>query len=174
MTAATGLLVDAFGRVRDLVHAAAEGLSPDQLAYRVDAEANSIAWLLWHLTRVEDDHISDLAGREQAWLGAGWADRFDLPLGPSDTGFGHSSDQVAALSGTSADLLTGYHDVVHAQTVDYVRTLTDDDLEQVVDDSWDPPVTAGVRLVSVVGDTTQHVGQAAFLRGVVLRRSGAG
>ncbi|MBE1535879.1 mycothiol transferase [Actinomadura algeriensis] len=163
------LLTDAFDRIRDEVHAAAGGLTPDQLAYRADPDANSIAWLLWHLTRVQDDHIADVAGTPQCWTSDGWADRFALPLAPSDTGFGHGRDEVASVRVDSADLLTGYHDAVHAMTTDYVAGLTDDDLPVVVDGGWDPPVTLGVRLVSVVSDCLQHAGQAAFVRGLAER-----
>ncbi len=164
------LLADAFGRIRDQVHAAVSGLSPEQLAYRVDEAANSIAWLVWHLTRVQDDHVADVAGLEQVWTDAGWADEFGLPFAPRDTGFGHSVADVATVRVPSGDLLTGYHDAVYEQTVRYVTGCADSDFERIVDESWDPPVSLGVRLISVIGDDMQHVGQAAFVRGIVLRR----
>ncbi|WUI03626.1 DinB family protein [Spirillospora sp. NBC_00431] len=163
------LLTDAFDRIRQQVHRTVGGLTPAQLAYRVDPGANSIAWLVWHLTRVQDDHISDVAGTAQAWTDGGWADRFGLPLDPSDTGYGHSSDQVAAVQVDSPDLLIGYYDAAHAATAEYVGSVTDADLGRIVDRSWNPPVTLGVRLVSVVSDCTEHVGQAAFVRGVLQR-----
>ncbi|GAA5020768.1 hypothetical protein GCM10025734_75280 [Kitasatospora paranensis] len=125
---------------------------------------------MWHLTRIQDDHVADVAGAEQLWTADGWADRFALPLPPGDTGYGHGPDEVAAVRVGSADLLTGYHDAVHARTAAYVRTLRDTDLGRVVDERWDPPVTLGVRLVSVVSDDLQHAGQAAFVRGALLRR----
>jgi uncharacterized damage-inducible protein DinB len=164
------LLVDAFGRVRQAVHAAIDGLSAQQLAARLDAEANSIAWLVWHLTRVQDDHVSEVAGSEQVWTARGWAERFGLPLGPSETGYGHTSDQVAAVRVDEPALLAGYHDAVHDQTVRFVANLTDADLQRIVDRRWDPPVTLGVRLVSVIADDLQHAGQAAFVRGILLRQ----
>ncbi|EHR53012.1 Protein of unknown function (DUF664) [Saccharomonospora marina XMU15] len=164
------LLTDAFGRLREEVHDAASGLGAEALNYRLDAEANSIAWLLWHLTRVQDDHVAGVADIEQVWLSGGWADEFGLPLSPLDIGYGHSSDQVASVRLESAELLTDYHDAVHKQTVDYVSGITDTDLDVAVDAAWDPPVTLGVRLVSVISDGLQHVGQAAFVKGIVLRR----
>ncbi|HSR23011.1 MAG TPA: DUF664 domain-containing protein [Candidatus Eisenbacteria bacterium] len=167
------MLVDAFGRIRGVVHAAVRGLAPAQLAIRLDAEANSIAWLVWHLTRIQDDHLADAAGTEQVWTAQGWAERFDLPFDVAATGYGHSADDVAAVRVGSGELLTGYHDVVHDRTVAYVGRLTDGDLTRIVDESWDPPVSLGVRLVSVVSDGPQHAGQAAFVRGVLLRRTGA-
>ncbi|OAR26795.1 hypothetical protein A8W25_00335 [Streptomyces sp. ERV7] len=163
------LLVDAFGRIRESVADAVEGLSGEELAFRVDDSANSLAWLVWHLTRIQDDHIADAAGLEQVWTGQGWAERFGLPLAGSDTGYGHTSAQVASVSAT-AEQLAGYHDAVHAQTVGYLAGLDGKALTRVVDTSWDPPVTLGVRLISVVSDNLQHAGQAAFVRGILSRR----
>jgi uncharacterized damage-inducible protein DinB len=164
------LVADAFGRVRVTVHQVVDGVGPDDLAFRVDGEANSIAWLVWHLTRIQDDHIADAAGQEQVWTAAGWAKRFGLPFDDSATGYGHSSDEVAAVRVGSAELLTGYHDAVYQATIRYVESLRDDDFTRVVDESWDPPVTLAVRLVSIVNDDTLHAGQAAFVRGIVDRR----
>jgi uncharacterized damage-inducible protein DinB len=164
------LLVEVFGRIRESVHAAVAGLTPEQLAFRVDSDANSIAWLVWHLTRVQDDHIAGVAKTEQVWTSAGWADRFGLPFDRLAHGYGHSSADVAAVQVESAGLLTEYHDAVHEQTVRFVSTLTDADLSRVVDERWDPPVTLAVRLISVISDDLQHAGQAAFIRGVVERR----
>jgi len=161
------LLADAFDRIHQAAHQAVDGLTDKQLTFRPDPDANSIAWLVWHLTRIQDDHVSDLAGREQVWTGSGWAARFGLPFDPAETGYGHSPEQVTQVSVESAELLTGYFDAVHGQTLDYVRGLAGDDLDRVIDDSWDPPVTLGVRLVSVISDDLQHAGQAAYLRGLV-------
>ena len=166
------LLADAFGRIHGLVHAVVEGLGPADLAARVDPDANSIAWLVWHLTRIQDDHIAAVAGREQVWTAQGWLERFGLPFEPGALGYGHSSAEVAAVRVQSGELLTGYHDAVYHETLDYVRTVADADLPRVVDTSFDPPVTLGVRLVSVLSDDLQHVGQAAFVRGLLERRSG--
>ena len=164
------LLVDAFGRVREVVHDVVRGLTPEQLAFRVDEDANSIAWLVWHLTRIQDDHIADVAQAEQVWTSAGLMERFGLPFDARATGYGHSSDDVAAVRVDSADLLISYYDAVHDETIRFVERLTDSDLDRIVDEAWDPPVTLGVRLVSVIEDDLQHGGQAAFVRGVILRR----
>jgi uncharacterized damage-inducible protein DinB len=166
---AAQVLLDAFGRIRDLVHGAVDGLTEEQLAARVDDTANTIAWLIWHLTRVQDDHIAAVAGTEQAWSAQGWADRFALPYDVGSTGYGHSAADVAAVR-TGSDQLTAYHDAVHDQTAAFLRTVSATDLDRVVDRRWNPPVTLGVRLLSVVSDDLQHLGQAAFVRGIVLRR----
>ena len=162
------LLSDAFDRIRDAVHPAVQGLTTDELAARLDAEANSIAWLVWHLARIQDDHVAGVAGTEQAWTAQGWVNRFGLPFDDGETGYGQGPDDVAQVRAEAA-LLTGYHDAVHARTIAYLRTVADNDLGNVVDDSWDPPVTLATRLVSVIADDLQHVGQAAFLRGVIAR-----
>lgn len=164
----SGLLLDAFGRIHDLVPAAVADLSVEQLAFRPDEQANSIAWLVWHLTRVQDDHICGPAGIEQTWTSQGWAERFGLPFDHSQTGYGQTSAEVGSVHAT-AEMLTGYHESVHEVTKSFLRGLSDADLQRVVDDFWDPPVTLAVRLVSVVSDTLQHCGQAAYLRGLILR-----
>jgi uncharacterized damage-inducible protein DinB len=153
-----------------VVRRALAGLTEEQLTYQVGAEANSIAWLVWHLSRVQDDHIADVAGTEQVWTADGWADRFGLPFPPEDTGYGQSQAEVQAVRGIPADDLAAYHDAVTDQTVRYVEALTDDDLDRIVDTSWDPPVTLAVRLVSVISDDLQHAGQASFVRGMLGRR----
>jgi hypothetical protein len=163
------LLVDAFGRIRAVVHRVVDGLTPEQLAFRVDPEANSIAWLVWHLTRIQDDHLADPAGAEQVWTSKGWVERFGLPFDPRDTGYGHGPEEVAEVRVGSGELLTGYHDAVYQQTIRYVEGLEDTDLGRIVDRAWDPPVSLGVRLVSVIADDLQHAGQAAFVRGILQR-----
>jgi uncharacterized damage-inducible protein DinB len=168
MTSAADLLSDALGRVKETVHAAVEGLDEKQLAYRLDPQANSIGWLVWHLTRVQDDHLADLAGTAQLWTRDGWAQRFGLPFEDAAIGYGHSSAEVAAVEAT-AELLLAYHDAVHENSVAWLPTVEETELDRVVDKRWDPPVTLAVRLVSVVNDCIQHAGQAAFVRGVVQR-----
>ncbi len=163
------LLVDAFGRIRGAVHRVVDGLTAEQLTFRVDPEANSIAWLVWHLTRIQDDHLAGVAEAEQAWTAQGWVERFGLPFDPRDTGYGHRADEVAAVQVDSGELLVGYYDAVHEQTIRYVERLSDADLGRIVDRSWDPPVTLGVRLVSVIADDLQHAGQAALVRGILQR-----
>lgn len=163
----TDVLLEGFRRIPDLVVGAVNGLNAEALGSRPGGTGNSIAWLIWHLSRVEDDHIADASGAEQLWTSAGWVEKFDLPFGADETGYGHTSEQVASVQVDSAGLLVDYYNAVHARTLEYVRGLTDEDLEQVIDDSWDPPVTLGVRLVSVTQDCVQHAGQAAYARGLL-------
>ncbi len=163
------VLTDCFGRIREATHGAVEGCSDAVLTYRGDPDANSIAWLVWHLTRIQDDHVAGVAGTEQLWTADGWHERFALPFDVSATGYGQSSDEVAAVT-ASAELLLGYHDAVHDGTLRFVGGLEAGDLDRIVDERWDPPVTLAVRLVSVVADDLEHAGQAAFVRGLAERR----
>ena len=167
------VLIDAFGRIREEVERVLDGLDDETLGARLDPDANSIAWLVWHLTRVQDDHVAKAFGVEQVWLTAGWAERFALPFPATDHGYGHTSAKVAALSGASKELLLGYHEATWRRTVELLRAVTPEDLDRVVDTRWTPAVTLGVRLVSVVADDLQHVGQAAFARGSLERRARA-
>jgi len=164
---AKDILIDAYGRIREEVHAAVDGLGPDDLNARPTADTNSVAWLVWHLTRVQDDHIADAADLDQVWLSQGWEKRFGLGLPRQDTGYGHDPRKVAKVRVESGDLLTGYYDAVHEQTLGFLRGLPAKDFERIVDERWDPPVSLGVRLVSVLSDDLQHVGQAAYVRGLL-------
>ncbi|MCW2811277.1 MAG: DinB family protein [Friedmanniella sp.] len=160
------LLRDSFGRVAELVRELTADLSLPVSTYRPDPEANSAGWLLWHLIRITDDHVAALAGVDQAW--PDWRARFDLPYDPFETGYGQSPEEVGSLR-VSGALLAGYHADVHLLTTDYLDRLVPAELDRVVDRRWDPPVTAGVRLVSVLGDALQHLGQAAYVVGLAQR-----
>ena len=101
------LLTDAFGRVHESVHAAVTDLTLDQLHHRLDPGANPIAWLVWHLTRVQDDHVAEVAGLEQAWTSQGFDAKFDAPYPVTTVGYGQSSHEVGKLRVPSAEVLTG-------------------------------------------------------------------
>lgn len=160
------LLADAFDRVQEGVDAVLDGLSDDDLRHRPTPDANPIGWLVWHLARVQDDHVADIADDEQVY--GAFVERFDLPYDDDAIGFGQSSGEVGAFS-APAGLLGEYAASVHERTLDVLRSLEPADLERVVDERWDPPVTLGARLVSVVNDDTQHVGQAAYVKGLLGR-----
>lgn len=164
------LLADAHSRIQESVHEAVDGLTAEELAERPDQGGNSVAWLVWHLARVQDDHIAEAAEREQVWTAGGWHERFGLPFRPAATGFGQSPSQVAKVRVSDGALLTGYYDAVHEVALDYLAGLTEADLDRIVDERWDPPVTLGVRLISLISDDLQHAGQAGYLRGILMRR----
>jgi uncharacterized damage-inducible protein DinB len=165
---AASLLADSFGRIQEVVHEVLDGLDAAALTWQPDSQANSICWLIWHLTRVQDDHIAGVSGLEQVWF-SGWTEQFGLPLNPSDIGYGHDPGQVAVVR-ASRDRLAGYHDETYDQTIAFLSGLAEADLDTVVDRHWDPPVTMATRLVSVVSDDLQHAGQAAYLKGLLERR----
>lgn len=162
------LLVEGFGRLPDLVKGAVEGLSAEQLWWAPAPGANTIGWLVWHLTRVQDEHVTELIdGAEQLWVSGDHAKRFGLRADPDDTGYGHTAEQVQAVRPDGPEALIGYFEAVSERTVEWLGTLTEQDLDRIVDERWDPPVTLGVRLVSVLDDDTQHAGQAAYVRGLI-------
>lgn len=167
--AAREILRDCFARIAEQVQAVAKDLTADDATWRPDPDANTIAWLLWHLSRVQDDHLADLAGTEQVWISDGWAERFGLPFEVEAHGYGQSSDKVGKVRTPPADLAE-YHVAVHRATEAYLDGLTGEEITRVVDTRWDPPVTASARLVSVINDCTDHIGQAEYIKGMASRR----
>lgn len=163
----SALLLESYGRIPPLVHDVVEGLSSADLARRPGDEANTIGWLTWHLTRVQDHHLAELLDQQQVWVSSDWPAQFGLEPDADDTGYGHTPDDVADVRPDGPAAVTGYHDAVWARTRAYLGGLVAADLDEVVDERWDPPVTLGVRLVSVVDDCAQHVGQAAYARGLL-------
>ena len=161
------LLIEAFDRLPDLVRSAVGGLSAEQLRTPPAEGANTVAWLVWHLTRIQDGYLAELTGQDQIYVGGDRADQFGLEPDPEDNGYGHTAAQVQAVRPGSATVLVDYYQAVHERTRSYLAGLTDGDLDRVVDEAWDPPVTLGVRLVSILNDDTQHVGQAAYVRGLL-------
>ncbi|MBA0046116.1 mycothiol transferase [Mycobacterium sp. NPDC050853] len=162
------LLRDSFTRIIEHVGEVTDGVPDEGLVHRPTPTANSIAWLIWHSARCQDAQICAITGEEPVWTAGGWEPRFGLDLPADSNGYGHTPEDVAKVIAT-ADQLSGYYRDVHEMTLRYVETLTDAELARVVDEHWDPPVTASVRLVSIVDDCAQHLGQAAYLRGIIPR-----
>jgi hypothetical protein len=163
----SALLLELYGRISPLVRDAVEGLDPSQLAEPPRPGANPIGWLVWHLARVEDHHVAELVDAPQIWVGDDWAARFGLEPDPANSGYGHTPAEVASVRPESADVLLEYLDAVGERTRTMLATLSPADLDRIVDRRWDPPVTMGVRLVSVADDALQHAGQAAYARGLL-------
>src|ERR1700754_2321385 len=159
------LLRDAFTRLIEHVDDLTDGLTDELAFFRPTAGANSIAWLIWHSARQQDLQLCGIAGVEQVWTRDGWNDRLGLDLGGNDHGYGHNPDDVAKVR-VPADLLAGYYHAVHKVTLEYIASVTTEELNRVVDTNWNPPVTASVRLVSIIDDSAQHLGQAAYIRGI--------
>jgi len=163
------VLIEAFSRLPAIATLAVDGLSVDDLAWRPDDEANTIAWLVWHTARGQDVQVADLAGSDQVWVVDGWVDSFGLPFAPGEMGYGMSPSDVGAVR-VDAELLVGYLEAVTLRTRGYLDDLDAASYDDVVDDAWDPPVTAGSRLVSILNDCVQHLGQASYVRGLLDRR----
>ena len=161
------LLVELFVRVPPLARLAVDGVDEARLTERPGPDANPIAWLVWHLARIQDSHVAEAFDTSQIWVTGDWAARFGLEPDPSNTGFGHTSEEVATIRPSTPDALLDYLDAVHTRTVTMLAVLTPADLDRIVDQRWDPPVTLGVRLVSVADDCLQHCGQAAYVRGLL-------
>ena len=166
MANANDLLRDLFGRVADELPQLLDGLAPDALHWRPGPDANPIGWLAWHIGRCEDAQVAPIGGADQVWSIGGWAGRFTPEHGLDDVGYGHTSAQVGAFRVQDPGALAGYYAAVHERTVEVLGGLSEPDLDRVLDRRWDPPVTVGVRLVSIVNDVTQHLGQLAYVRGL--------
>jgi hypothetical protein len=161
------LLLELYGRIPPLARDAVEGLDLDALTTSPAPGANPIAWLIWHSARVQDHHMAEILDADQVWVGDGWAARFGLDPDPSNNGYGHSARDVAAVRPDQASVLVEYLVAVDRRTRPFLERLAPVELDRVVDRRWDPPVTLGVRLVSIADDSLQHLGQAAYLRGLL-------
>jgi Protein of unknown function (DUF664) len=159
------LLRDSFTRLIEHVEELTDGLTDEVAFFRPTANANSISWLIWHSARQQDLQLAHIAGTEQVWFSGGWVDRFGLDLPRDAMGYGHGPDEVAKVR-ASADLLAGYYHGVHKATLEYIASVTPEELSRIVDTRWTPAVTASARLVSIVDDSAQHLGQAAYVRGI--------
>ena len=161
------MLLELYGRIPPLVRRAVDGVDLERLTEPVAPGSNPIAWLVWHLARVQDHHVAEILGAEQIWVGSDWAGQFGLPPDPTNTGYGHSPEEVAAVRPQRPEVLLEYVDAVDARTRTMLQALVPADLDRIVDRRWDPPVTLGVRLVSIADDSLQHAGQAAYVRGLL-------
>ncbi|MDA8357434.1 MAG: DinB family protein [Actinomycetota bacterium] len=164
------LLCELYGRIPPLAGAAVDGLSAGELAEEPWTGANPVGWLVWHLARVQDHHVAEILDTEQLWERGNWASGVGLEADPHNTGYRHSPEDVRAVRPESPGILLDYLDAVQSRTVGMLRGLGAADLDRVVDRRWDPPVTLGVRLVSIADDSLQHAGQAAYARGVLVAR----
>jgi hypothetical protein len=163
------LLLDLYGRIPSLAREAVEGLPLPRLTDAPAPGANHIAWLIWHTARVQDSYATELTGASQLWIDGDWAGRFGLAPDPANNGYGHTPSEVAAVRPDSHEVLIDYLDAAMARMSEYLESLTPAALDRIIDENWDPPVTLGVRLISIADDGLQHVGQAAYVRGLLER-----
>jgi hypothetical protein len=161
------LLLELYDRIPPLAGSAVDGLDVPRLTAQPAPGANTIAWLVWHLSRVQDHHVAELLGADQVWTTGDWARQFGLDADASNTGYGHSAEDVLSVRPERPEVLLEYLDAVQVRTRAMLAKLEPTDLDRIVDRRWDPPVTMGVRLVSVADDSLQHAGQAAYARGLL-------
>lgn len=166
------LLRELYGRIGEHIDEALDGVEVDLLAEPPAPGANTIGWLVWHLTRVQDHHISELLDEPQLWVTDGWAAKFGLEADPDNTGYGHTATEVESIRPESVELLQDYYGAVWGRTAAFLTHTSAADLDRVVDTCWDPPVTLAVRLISVADDDIMHAGQATYARGILERRAG--
>lgn len=167
MTAASELLRDLAQRAADTADTVLEGLDDQAAHTQPGGTQNSIAWLLWHAARQEDVQVAQLADEDQLWTSGDWASRLGVDRGADDFGFGDDAQAVGQLTVSDLSELSAYLHAVAERSAQYVDGLTDEQIAEVIDDSYDPPVTRGVRLVSTFEDASTHVGQAAYARTLV-------
>jgi Protein of unknown function (DUF664). len=162
------LLLELYGRIPPLARSVVDGVDLATLAESPSEGANTITWLVWHAARVQDHHVAELIDSDQVWIANNWARRFGLDPDPRNTGYGHSAQDVAAVRPERPEVLIEYLEAVDRRTRTMLESLTPTELDRIVDRRWNPPVTLGVRLVSIADDSLQHLGQAAYVRGLLV------
>ncbi|GAA1488673.1 mycothiol transferase [Brachybacterium sacelli] len=165
---ALDILRDLTSRPRDAAAQLRAQLNPVSLNARPGGHDNSVAWLLWHSGREIDAQLAGLTGDEQVWTSQGFSERFDLGAVGDTVGYGHSSQEARGVLVEDGDLLLAYLDATLDAMDLYLEGVTAADLDDVVDEAWDPPVTRGARLVSILDDAIQHLAQAAYALGMPL------
>lgn len=152
---------------------AAERLRPQLDEQTLDAHPgghpNSVAWLLWHAAREMDVQLASLAGTTEVWESGGFAERTGLGEQGAEIGYGHSAEQARAITLSEPGPVLEYLAATTGALQEHLSGLDEQMLDAVIDESWDPPVTYGVRLVSLIDDAAQHIGQAAYVVGMPAR-----
>ena len=165
---AKDIVLDALERIRSSLHRTLDDLTLEEVHQQPQSDVNSIAWLAWHLTRVQDTSIAGLMGEEHLWVSHGWHAKFDMEPDSANDGFGHTPEQVSTFRVPSTETLLDFHDHVCERSKAYVARLEAEDFNRTLNEpQWQPLPTVGVRLVSVISDNLQHAGQAAYLRGML-------
>lgn len=152
-----------FERIVQVLETALEGLNEEEINRQPDPACNSIGWLVWHLTRVQDMFISRLTDKEQVWITGKWYEKFGREANPRDAGYGHTPEDLAGFKAPDVKTLMDYHQATLEKTRQYTGKLTGEELSREIDDPRTPVVAA--RLTAFISDNLQHAGQAAYLRG---------
>ncbi|MFC3931436.1 mycothiol transferase [Streptococcus dentapri] len=162
------MLIESVERAQERIERLFDGVSIDAAnrfsAVEVSGQIKSMTWLAWHTAREMDLQISDLADKVPIWFSQGWKEKFHLDL-PDDTpDWRHSLEEAQKVQVDDLSLVLGYLVAAVNLTKDYLKSLDEDSLDDIVDDSWTPAVTRGARLVSIIDDAAMHSGQVIYAR----------
>ena len=159
---------DVLDRNEAILFAALDGLTSAQLHEQPGPDSNPIGWLMWHLSRVQDNHVSAMEGSEHVWVAQLWYEQFGRDDDPGDRGRGHSSEQVAEFRSPDVETLLAYYQAVRSRTDAFLDGLGEADLDRAVPNlAGDGTVPMHVRLEMTLVDNIQHSGQIAYLRGLL-------
>jgi hypothetical protein len=162
------MLSGAYGSILKTLEYTLEGLTEEDLNWQPKPDCNSIGWLAWHLTRIQDMTIADFTGDEQLWIKDGWHKKWGRPADPQDFGNGMKPEDLAKFKSPDAKTLLAYHKTVLEKSQEFFPTLKKADLDEVLENTpFKPPPTAGMMLLIILGDGLQHAGQAAYVRGML-------
>ena len=169
------MVIDGYERIPGILDRALKDLTEKDLNWKPSSDTNSIGWLVWHLTRQQDAQMSDLMGEEQLWTKDEWYSKFGRQGEPEDVGFGHTPEQVAAFKSPDARTLLDYNREVVQRSKNYINGLSEDELGRELNEPrFQPLPTVGVRIISILNDSIQHAGQAAYVRGLLQGRGWQG
>ncbi len=167
-TEATDFVAASLEGVGRGLHRAMDALSAEKLNRCPSPDTNSMARLCWHLARCQDNWVASIAGAPEVYAADGWHAKLDFSFAIDDWGIGHAAEQVAQARVESADGLLGYYDAVAGQSRKVLAGLTAEDLERELPVYVEgrPPSSVRGRLMGLISDNTQHMGQIVYLRGL--------
>ena len=148
-----------------------DGLTKEDLMTQPQPGANHIAFMIWHMTRVEDKLLHNLFQcSPQLWESGKWYERMGLPEDPKSTGFGYTAEQVSCFPSVQPHELMDYVEAVRADTLDYLENIDAASLDEKVTAPPLGEVSIGNLISILVVELAQHVGQIAYVRGLVEAR----
>ncbi|MFC2070675.1 DinB family protein [Chloroflexota bacterium] len=161
--------ISIFNRIAEQMEQVLDGLTPEELNRQPAPGANTIGWLTWHLTRSHDRNMSEIIGKEQLWIEDKWYVRFNRAPDPAETGFGHSVEEMADFRAPDSETVMEYHRAILERIREYISSGLSE--AELVRESYSPTFDStnpvGRRIAGVINDGLQHVGQAAYVRGLI-------
>ena len=161
------ILSDMLEMSDSLVRRALEGLTDADLIKRPSDQDNTIGWLMWHKTRVEDIAFADASGEEQFWISDKWHEKFGMEPNPGQMGFrgfARTSDEprVQERKTFSATPTPFGRARLRCWRASRPRTST-----RKSPPRWARPSKSGTTSGRVAADNIQHGGQICYLRGFI-------